>query len=175
MTHCQRRYRLSMPILKISDEGAMRALGHSWGSALAEHLLSNSQSGNPASGYVFFLSGEIGSGKTTLVQGILAGLGFDGVVSSPTYTIVEPYNINQRSIYHFDLYRLKCAEELEMIGIRDMITAETISLIEWPDRGAGLLPEPDYEIVIRYMLDSSCGAQAGREINITSHNKLQLK
>ncbi len=156
-----------MPNLEISDECAMLALGRSWGRCLADNFLP----GNLESGCVVFLSGEIGAGKTTLVRGMLSGLGFDGIVSSPTYTLVEPYTINRRSVYHFDLYRVKCPEELEMIGIRDMIAPETISLIEWPDRGAGVLPDPDHEIVIRYMLASPCGTQIGREVAITNHNQ----
>ena len=145
----------------------MLALGRSWGRALSDNLLPhNLLPGNPGQGCVLFLSGEIGSGKTTLVRGILSGLGFDDIVSSPTYTLVEPYTINRRPVYHFDLYRVKCPEELEMIGIRDMITPETISLIEWPERAAGMLPEPDYEIVIRY-------AAAGREVEITDRKTAQ--
>lgn len=166
--HYRRRYRLFMPRLEIPDECAMLTLGRSCGRALAHNFLS----GNLESGCVLFLSGELGTGKTTLVRGMLSGLGFDGIVSSPTYTLVEPYTINQRAIYHFDLYRVKCAEELEMIGIRDLLTPETISLIEWPERGAGVLPDPDYEIVIQYaQIDH---AQTGRAVNITNHNKRQL-
>ncbi len=147
-----------MPSIDIDSAAAMLHLGRSWGS----RLISHSESGS-----VLFLSGPLGAGKTTLIRGILSGLGFDGIVSSPTYTLVEPYLVNQRYIYHFDLYRLKCHEDLEMIGIRDMMTPETISLIEWPDRGDGILPAPDYDIIIRY-------TQTGREVTITNHNSHSL-
>ncbi len=141
--------------IKIADEAAMLALGCSWGHCLANNL---------DHGRVLFLSGQLGAGKTTLIRGILSGFGFDGIVSSPTYTLVEPYTVNRWKLYHFDLYRLKCPEDLEMIGIRDMITTDTVSLIEWPDHGHGILPAPDYDIVIRY-------TQTGREVIITNHNK----
>lgn len=101
-------------------------------------------------GDLVFLNGDLGAGKTTFVKGLLKGLGFSGSVTSPTYTLVEPYQINQLNIFHFDLYRLKSAEELEMIGVREMITPENISLIEWPEKGKGVLPDANYQINIEY-------------------------
>lgn len=101
-------------------------------------------------GLVVHLIGELGAGKTTLVRGILRGLGHSGPVRSPTYTLVEPYEIAERQVYHLDLYRLGDAEELEWIGIRDLLDTDSLAFIEWPERGAGVLPPADLEVQIEY-------------------------
>lgn len=98
---------------------------------------------------ILFLQGELGAGKTTLVRGFLQELGFTGTVKSPTYTLVEPYEIQNKLLFHFDLYRLHSPEELLYIGIDDYFAAPCIALIEWPERALEELPNPDLTCYIR--------------------------
>ncbi|EDY86577.1 conserved hypothetical protein TIGR00150 [gamma proteobacterium HTCC5015] len=123
-----------------ADEAAMIA----WGQRLARVVSS------PA---VVYLRGDLGAGKTTLSRAWIRALGHEGAVKSPTYTLVEPYEFGESgqggfSLYHFDLYRLGDPEELEAIGLRDYLSESAICLFEWPERGEGILPEADWEIVI---------------------------
>jgi len=112
-------------------------------------------------GGLIFLHGDLGTGKTTLVRGLLRHLGFKGTVKSPTYALVEPYHIASRDIYHFDLYRLADPEELEYMGGRDYLSSDALCLIEWPEKAQGFLPTENLNLFIQH--DDTC-----RDIRIES-------
>lgn len=112
-------------------------------------------------GMLVFLRGDLGAGKTTLCRGLICGLGHRGAVKSPTYTLVEPYEDTHPPVFHFDLYRLADPAELEDIGLRDYLDSEHLCLVEWPERGAGVLPPADLIITIT-------AGECGREVDLTA-------
>ncbi|SFN78706.1 tRNA threonylcarbamoyladenosine biosynthesis protein TsaE [Nitrosospira briensis] len=122
-------------------------------------------------GLVIFLSGDLGSGKTTLARGILRALGHQGKVRSPTYNLVELYKISRLYFYHFDFYRFKDPVEWEEAGFREYFNPDSICLVEWPEKAGGLLPTADLGFVLHI-------AEAGRNIEIqagTEAGRLCLK
>ena len=114
---------------------------------------------------VIYLYGDLGAGKSTLVRGILNGLGYAGRVKSPTYALVEPYHIAGLDLRHFDLYRLHSADEWDSAGFRDEFDGSNIVFIEWPEKAQGLLPPADLEISFHHL-------GHGREIDIRSNTEM---
>ena len=110
---------------------------------------------------LILLNGDLGAGKTTISRGILQGLGHQGAVKSPTYTLVEPYQLAIGKIYHFDLYRLIDPEELEHIGFSDYLSEAKLCIIQWPENGGSYIPLPDLSIGIQ--LNGS-----GRQVTLDS-------
>lgn len=100
---------------------------------------------------VIALRGNLGSGKTTLCRGIIRALGHSGAVKSPTYTLVEPYELDTGRILHYDLYRLADPEEVEFLGMRDFLDGRTLTLIEWPEKASGFLPPPDLDLSLEVL------------------------
>lgn len=132
----------------LADEAATEDLGRALAQAVHESL-------------VIHLHGELGAGKTTLVRGMLRAWGWSGKVKSPTYGLVEPYELGSRRIHHFDLYRLTDPHELDYIGIRDMV-GDGVLLVEWPERGGDVVPAADLECRLAY-------AQSGRTARLQAH------
>jgi tRNA threonylcarbamoyladenosine biosynthesis protein TsaE len=136
----------------LADEAATLA----YGAQLADWLR---EPGNRRS--VVFLQGQLGAGKTTLARGILRAFGHQAAVKSPTYTLLEPYEELDPAVYHFDLYRVGDSEELDFIGLDELLDADALKLIEWPERAAARLPVPDLEITLS--LDGQ-----GRQVKVTA-------
>ncbi len=105
---------------------------------------------------IIFLKGDLGTGKTTLVKEILKAYGLSESVTSPTFTIVEPYLIGNKKIYHMDLYRIESRKELEVLGIEEYSNeSDSIIFIEWPERGDGFFKECDMEICLNHLNENS--------------------
>ena len=104
------------------------------------------------------VDGDLGSGKTTLVRGVLRAVGVEGPIKSPTYTIVEHYAISSLYFYHFDFYRFANPDEWDSAGVSEFFRHDAVCLVEWPERVAGLLPAPDLRLSLSY------AAHGGRDL-----------
>lgn len=136
----------------LDNEDATLALGKQ----IAQHI--------PPSLFTIHLEGELGAGKTTLTRGLLRALGHSGNVKSPTYTLVEQYELAGRNIFHFDLYRVADPEELDYLGLDDYLSNQSLCIIEWAKQGQGFLPEPDLTLSISYK-------DSGRQIAISAESE----
>jgi len=115
-----------------------------------------------------YIHGPLGAGKTTLVRGFLWALGFTGTVKSPTYTLVEPYNLDQHTVIHFDFYRIAAPVELDTIGVRDYFDRSAICLVEWPEKAGTFLETPDLLIGIAFLKDRGRVSANHRRVEIQS-------
>ncbi len=116
-------------------------------------------------GQTVFLEGDLGAGKTTLAKGLLEGWGYQGIVTSPTFTLLETYSFAEFEVHHFDLYRMESGEELEMIGARDLFNMRDVCLIEWPVKAEGYLPEPDFLFQLQHQPDGRSVQLSGKSIS----------
>ena len=138
-------------------EAATVAFGEHLGTALA------SQGGDA----LIFLHGELGAGKTTLVRGLLRAMGHSAAVKSPTYTLLEPYNLPEQDVYHFDLYRINDPDELALVGFDEIIDGPGLKLVEWPERAAQWLPDPDVEVYLVVIPENQeTGTPEGRQVEV---------
>jgi tRNA threonylcarbamoyladenosine biosynthesis protein TsaE len=119
-------------------------------------------------GLVVYLRGELGAGKTTLARGWLKALGATGAIRSPTYTLVEPYELAGRSTLHLDLYRLQDPAELEQLGLLDTPPDRSLWLVEWPERGGERLPAAALDLSLR-------ASGAGRELLLAAAPEVEAE
>jgi len=115
------------------------------------------------------LSGDLGTGKTTLVKEVLNCLGIENFINSPTFTLIEPYEINDLKIFHIDLYRVEKITELSAIGLEEYLQeANSINFIEWPEKGSGFLKEPDISIMLVHQGETTrkCEVQTSFNLNL---------
>jgi len=147
--------------LDLADADATDALGQALGRSLAVTLRNRER----ASGAVLYLRGDLGAGKTTCVRGLLRALGASGRVRSPTYTLIETYDLESLCCTHVDLYRLQGRSEVEELGLRDLLGPGGLLLVEWPEKGGGALPPADLEVALDYHGE-------GRQARLLSHSPL---
>ena len=115
---------------------------------IAEAFASTIQNGG-----VIFLDGDLGVGKTTFARALVAALGVGERIKSPTYSLVESYQAGDLRVHHLDLYRIAAAEELEWLGLADLLQGDMLMLVEWPQRALAALPAPDLELLLRHAGD----------------------
>jgi tRNA threonylcarbamoyladenosine biosynthesis protein TsaE len=143
-------------LLKAGDPDETRAIG----ARLARVLLA----ADLQEPFIVGFTGDLGAGKTTLVGGLLVALGHEGPARSPTYSLIEPYRLASRDVYHCDLYRLRDPEELEDLGLRDLLGGSSLLLVEWPERAGERLREPDLHLHLEY-------TDAGRQVTVEARSE----
>ena len=139
---------------RLADEAATLALGAElagWG--LTQELV--------------HLHGDLGAGKTTLARGFLRALGHLGAVKSPTYTLLESYELGGLQVFHFDFYRIFDPRELDYVGIDDLMAAPAVKLVEWPAKAGDKLPAPDVEVRLQL-------AEPARRVRIVDHRRTRV-
>lgn len=134
-------------VIEVADEAAMLELGARLATAFR-------------AGGIVWLSGELGAGKTTLVRGVLRGLEYSDRVKSPSYGLIESYELPELTVHHLDLYRIGHPEEIAYLGLEELLEGTTLLLIEWPEQGRGWVPPPDWQIRIDH-------AGEGRVVRVT--------
>lgn len=143
-------------MIKISDEQSMMAFGARLARACTE-------------GSIIYLIGDLGAGKTTLARGFLRACGHAGPIRSPTYTLVEHYSMPDKEIFHIDLYRLSDPEEVEYLGLTDLVTDKVIGMIEWPERALGMIPKADISCEIQF------GAEGQRDLSLNAYSERGIR
>ena len=144
--------------LNLPDEAATLAFGRELGPLLTP-------------GMVVWLDGDLGAGKTALARAALRGLGYDGPVKSPTYTLVEFYVISRLYFYHFDFYRFNHPSEFEDAGLGEYFRDDAVCLVEWPDKAHGYVPQADLEIAFRF----AGNADDGRILDLHARSEAGLR
>lgn len=144
--------------MMLSDESDTVALAQK----LAD-LLCDRHAAMPKPGGRIHLRGELGTGKTTLARALLRAAGVQGRIKSPSYALLESYNVSSLYFYHFDFYRFSDAQEWQDAGFREMLDENTIVLIEWPEQAGANLPPPDLDILLEH-------AGTGRRASIDAYS-----
>ena len=149
----------------LADSGDTDALGEALARAFAGAAPAAAPAAGGPPGGVLYLQGDLGAGKTTCARSLLRALGVVGLVRSPTYTLVETYELAGLTCIHVDLYRLQSLTEVDELGLRDLVGPSCLLLVEWPDRGGAALPPADLTVALNY-------AGEGRQARVTAHSPL---
>ena len=147
----------------LADSGVTDALGEALARAWAGAAPAAAAAWGGLPGGVLYLQGDLGAGKTTCARSLLRALGVVGLVRSPTYTLVETYELAGLTCIHVDLYRLQSLTEVDELGLRDLVGPSSLLLVEWPDRGGAALPPADLTVALNY-------AGEGRQARVTAHS-----
>ncbi|MBT0568786.1 tRNA (adenosine(37)-N6)-threonylcarbamoyltransferase complex ATPase subunit type 1 TsaE [Curvibacter sp. CHRR-16] len=153
-----------------------RIVERHWPSEAATQAAATAWAASPALQHaIVALHGDLGAGKTTLVRHLLRALGVQGRIKSPTYAVVEPYELDDRTpplqVWHFDFYRFADPREWEDAGFRDIFASPGLKLVEWPQKAAPLLPQPDLEVTLRM---DSAESEDSRHVQLAAHSPAGL-